>query len=348
MYINILDGGLNKLGIIDNFTSLIWTRRYYECGDFELYVRADAETLELIQNGTYVSRDNDDMLCFIETIRLDTDVENGNYLTVSGRCLKSLLERRIVWYQTNLYGRVDLALEQLIKHNAINADNENRNIWRLTMGSIPYTEEIINKQITGDNLYTTVIDFCKTYGWGFEIVRRNGLFVFNAYKGNDHSFSQTKNDYVVFSAEYDNLPRTNYSYSTVNFKNTARVAGEGEGTARKTATVGHENSDLDRYEVFVDANDVSSNNGEITDTEYYKLLTQRGTEAIAEARAIVNVDGEIDTTEQYVYKQDYTVGDIVQIKTEYGISARARILEVIESEDETGYKIIPTFSTWEV
>ena len=348
MYINVLNGGFGKIGIVDNFSSLIWTKRYFECGDFEVYVRADSDTLALFQQGTYVSRDDDDMICIIETIKLDTDVENGNYLTVSGRCLKSMLERRIVWYQTNLYGRADLALEQLIDHNAINTDNINRDFLNLSIGSTPYTDETVSKQITGANLYDCVVDFCKSFGWGFEIVRQGSGLKFNAYVGANRTASQSRNPKVVFSAEYDNLPRTNYLYSVLNYRNTARVAGEGEGTLRKTAIIGNDNTDLDRYEVFVDARDVSSNNGEIKDDDYYKLLVQRGKDKLSESPLTMNVDGEIDATEQYVYKEDYFVGDIVQIKTEYGINATARILEVIECEDETGHKIIPTFSSWEV
>lgn len=351
MQLNVLGRNLQLLGIIDNFSSLIWTKRFQECGDFEVYVRADSEMLALFQQGTYVSRNDDDMICIIETIRLDTDVENGNYLTISGRCLKSLLERRIIWYQTNLYGRVDLALEQLIVSNIIDADHGQRNMWQLTMGTVPYTEDTINKQITGDNLFTTVIDYCKSYDWGFEIVRQSEssrFFVINIFNGTDRSISQSVNPRVVFSAEYDNLPRTNYLYSRTNYKNTARVAGEGEGTLRKITVVGNENEDIDRYEMFVDARDISSNDGEIADYDYYQLLTRRGMDKLTSADIINDVDGEIDATEQYVYKKDYFVGDKVTIKTEYGITATARILEVIECEDETGYKIIPTFSSWEV
>ena len=45
----------------------------------------------------------------------------------------------------------------------------------------------------------------------------------------------------------------------------------------------------------------------------------------------------------YKYKQDYDVGDIVTIKNEYGIIADVRITEVTESEDSTGFSVIPTF-----
>ena len=50
----------------------------------------------------------------------------------------------------------------------------------------------------------------------------------------------------------------------------------------------------------------------------------------------------------YVLNKDYFLGDIVQVINEYGISATPRIIEIIESEDENGTSVVPTFSTWEV
>lgn len=343
MQIDVLNSWFERIGIVDDFSSLIWTKRFFECGDFEIYLRANSGILALFQQGTYVSRDDDDMVGIIETIKLTTDVENGNYLTISGRCLKAMLERRIVWYQTNLYGRADLALKQIVEHNAVNTGNINRDFLNLSIGSIPQTDKTINKQITGDNLYTTVVEFCKTYNWGFEIVRDVGsLVIFNVYTGTNRASE------VIFSAEYDTLPRTNYLRSVLNYRNTARIAGEGEGTARKSVIIGNDNVDLDRYETFVDARDVSSNNGEISEANYLKLLINRGDAKLAESKLQVTVDGEVNTLEQYGYKRDYFVGDIVSIKTEYGISATSRILEATEVEDASGYRTILTFSSWEV
>ena len=50
----------------------------------------------------------------------------------------------------------------------------------------------------------------------------------------------------------------------------------------------------------------------------------------------------------HTYGVDYFLGDIVQIENEYGIQASAQITEIIETENESGYSIIPTFSNWEV
>lgn len=44
---------------------------------------------------------------------------------------------------------------------------------------------------------------------------------------------------------------------------------------------------------------------------------------------------------------DYNLGDIVEVENEYGLKARVRITEVIESEDENGYTCIPKFENVE-
>ena len=133
------------------------------------------------------------------------------------------------------------------------------------------------------------------------------------------------------------------------FRNVALVGGEGEGNQRKYQAVGYGNpSGLDRYEIFVEADDISSNDNEITESEYLLLLSERGIEALAETGTTESFEGIVENQMMYVYKEHYQMGDIVQVKNKYNITATARVVEIIESENETGYHAVPTFSTWEV
>jgi len=50
----------------------------------------------------------------------------------------------------------------------------------------------------------------------------------------------------------------------------------------------------------------------------------------------------------YKYGEDYFLGDTVLIENDYGIKAKATIVEITEVEDETGYKIVPKLSEWRV
>ena len=85
-----------------------------------------------------------------------------------------------------------------------------------------------------------------------------------------------------------------------------------------------------------------------TDNEYATILRQRGKEKLFETGIIEGLSGEVDTTLQFIYRRDWDLGDLVSVENEYGMTATARILEVIEVDDESGYKVTPTFSEWEM
>ena len=59
MDIYILNEALEQIGIIDEYESLIWTRRYYAAGDFELYLPASAAVLDLLRVDRYLQREGD-------------------------------------------------------------------------------------------------------------------------------------------------------------------------------------------------------------------------------------------------------------------------------------------------
>lgn len=345
MEVYVRDKELSIIGIIDAFLSLIWTERYNSCGDFELYLYAKNENIAMLKEDYYLTRTDTESIMLIEEVNVITDVEEGNYLIVKGRSAEVLLNRRIVWQQTNLSGKVEKCIRQLILENAINPEDGNRKIQNLFMGEMQNFAETIDKQVTGTNLLTEIMDICASCNYGFKITLNDyNNFVFNIYKGIDRSYDQTENSFVVFSNEYDNLNASNYKYNKTEYSNIALVAGEGEGTERKRYTVGNA-SGMERYECFVDARDISTNNGEIEIDDYNYMLQQRGIEALKNECIIENFEGEADTTTTYTYRRDFYLGDIVQVENEYGMIAAPRITEVIESQDENDYKVLPTFSS---
>ena len=338
----ILDKSRQLVGVMDYFKSAIWTPRYYDVGDFELYISASNEVLEMMQEDFYVTRLDDDMACIIETVQLNTDAEEGSYVTVTGRCAKSILSRRIVWSQTILSGTVEDCIRQLITENVISPADENRKIDNFILGEHKGFTETMSMQVTGDNLLETITKICQTYEYGFNVTISSGNFIFDLYKGADRSANQSENPRVLFSPDLDNMISVNYHRTKTNFKNVALVAGEGEGLDRKTTSVG-EATGLDRYEMYVDARDISTNNGEIDDATYISMLAAKGDESLAENVITTSFAGEVEPSVNYTYKVDYHLGDKVQIKNEYGITASPRIIEMIECEDDTGYSVTPTF-----
>ena len=349
MDLYILNKNFEKIGLIDTYESVIWTSRYYTYGDFELYIPASTDNIKLLTDGNYIYRNDSDTSMIIEKIEISTDAESGNYLTVSGRSLESILNRRIIWNQTTFSGTGENLIYKLLNENIINPKDSKRKVANLILGESKGFTEKIDKQITGGNLGETVSAICTTYGYGFKItLNRNKKFLFSLYKGENRSYSQNVNPYVVFSPEFDNLINSKYEKDRTDLATVALVAGEGEGLSRKTAETGG-GTGLERYEIYVDARDISTDaENPVTDAEYKSILQAKGQENIKEHGVTEAFEGEVETSRMYQYKKDWNLGDTVQIENEYGISSTPQITEIIESDSKDGYSVIPTFSTWEV
>lgn len=350
MQLFVLNKDFEIIDIIDYYKSLEWVKRYCDTGDFVLKIIANAHTVQVLKKRNYIVREDDEKIYQIEKINLKSNEEDGDTLIVSGRSIEKILAQRIVWKQTSAGGgeTAEDFVRRIINENAINPSDPKRKIPRLKLGEKMGFSEKIEKQLTGDNLLTAVKEICNTYSYGFKIVMNEaGELVFDLYKGTDRSYRQNENPYVIFSQDFDNVVNTEYEYDETNISNVALIGGEGEGNERKFQTLGNAEG-MGRYELFVDAKDISSNNGEISTSEYNNMLLERGREKIAENTFIETYDGELENTNTYIYKKDYEIGDVVQIVDKFGIESTPRILEIIESMNENGYRIVATYGNWEV
>lgn len=358
MNIHVLDQQLNLLGIIDEYVSNIWRPAYYDIGDFELYLKASPEAVALLQKNRYLVRERDiavddegsvtyKKVMIIKNLRITTDYENGDFLTVKGRELKYLLHQRIIWGQSIISDSVEYALRRLIGSNAINPVEPTRTIPNMQHAEPKGYPEQIELQISNKQLDVAVSDICKTYNYGWDIYIKNNKLTVDIYKGVDRSYNQTERPYVVFSDDFDNLFSTEYAYSNEEYANMTLVGGEGEGLDRIYAYVNNELEGLERYEVFTDARDLSQNldseEEAISHEDYLALLEERGRENIAGMTITEGFSGEVIDV-NFKYGTDFNLGDVVTVINKYGIGKDARVLSVIESVDDSGVKVIPQFN----
>lgn len=350
-------GYFTKTAVIDYAASVIWVSRYCNCGEFEIYISASKELMELFSGEVLLTRDDSETTMVFEKKQLTTDAEKGDYLIVSGRSLESILARRVVNRQTTIDGTLASGIKKLLNDNVINPvgqtglSDDDRKIPNIEIGNIDYFTDPLKKQITGDNLLTAIIDICTSYSYGFKLNNKEDIdkFVFSIYKGSD------KSNRVVFSQKFGNLGKTEYSYDFSNSPNMLYVAGEGEGINRVITLYEPNVSDfselegLNRREYWVDQRDCSSTTGSgMTDTFYLQLLQSKGQEKYQEMRPVESYSGEIVNNDMYKYGVDYKLGDIVQIENDYGIKAKATIIEITEVEDINGYTLVPKLSDWRV
>lgn len=350
MELTLLNTSLDAIAVIDDYESLIWTDRYQEYGDFEIYTPVTPDILSVVKQDYYLINRDSDHTMIIEKLLIKTDVETGNHITITGRSLESILKRRIVWKQRSITGSLQNGIKTILEENIINPTNSKRKIDNFIFEESTderITSLKIDAQYTGDEIYDVVSKLCKEHEIGFRVtLNNNKQFVFKLYAGTDRSYEQTENPYVIFSPNFENIVNSNYLESKSALKNVTLIGGEGEGKNRKYHTVGNV-SGLDRREIFTDARDISSevDDKTLTNSEYNALLAQRGNEKLSENIAVVSFEGEIEPTTMFKYQEDFFNGDIVQIENEYGHSTKTRIIEMTISENEQGTSVYPTFST---
>nr|DAJ59443.1 MAG TPA: hypothetical protein [Bacteriophage sp.] len=356
MDITVLDKNLNALSIIDTYKSIIWTDRYNSYGDFEICSIVNDKLLNLLVPDNYLICDKSEHIMIIEKVQIKTDVDNGDTIIVSGRSLESILDRRIIWGQSVYRGKLnDVILAMLNECIIFPTDGErriNNFIWYVvpneSLNLLLSNMKPLEMQCTGDNLYDVITKLCNVYKTGFKIsLNNNKQFSFQLYAGEDRSYTQTKNPYVIFSPSFDNLINSNYIEDKSPLKTITLIAGEGEGSQRKYASIGN-GVGMDRRELFTDARDISSNiehDKTMSLEDYYKLLGIRGLEKLYEKRTLVSFEGKTETTQLFKYDKDFFMGDIIQIENVYGKNISARIVEIIMSEDESGFATYPTLQT---
>lgn len=370
MYIEVFNTKFERVAVCDNYESLIWTDRYNEPGDFELYFPMRTELLDIYVPDYYLvatehgpeSIKDSEYTMIIEDLKVTTDLDGGNHLIVTGRSLESILCRRIVWQQTTVKGNFQNAIQKLLNDNVIdpkpNSEKEKRKISNFVFQTNSEVESLTidETQYTGDVLYDAIKALCDVHNVGFSLKKNDrNEFIFKLYIGTDRSYSQTNNTYVVFSPAFDNIISSDYTENKSKYCNITLVAGEGEGAQRKTAIVGDTNvTGINRRELFTDARDISSktenDEGESTtmpDREYKKALENRGKEKLKEVEIEKTFEGQVEATQLYRYGEHFFMGDFCQLENEYGKQSRVKVVEYIHSESTSGIEEYPTFKVVE-
>ena len=340
----VADTNFIRLGVIDDYVSLIWTTRYYEHGDFQIEVPITEENVTMLAIGNYILRNDDDNIGIIEKVDLVYSSTNKRVLTVSGRFATQILGRRIVAEQTVVSGSISTCINKLIEDAITNPAINARKISNFVIDN--YTiATTIEAQYTGKNLYDIISELAKQYKFGFRItLNDDNEFVFTCYEGEDRSYNQNVNPYVIFSDEYDNLINSEYQRDASGIITDVLAAGEGEGDQRRTIWVTNNEvpTGINRFEYYDDSRNTSSNEGEISDQEYLEQLAEDGRMDLT--TYTVTFAGECDSSNIH-FGTDVNVGDLVTIENSIlGLSSTVRIIELIESVSPSGaYSIIPTF-----
>lgn len=268
MEVRVYSREMEFLGVIDNFESLIWTRKYNSCGTFELYAPATEENLRILEPGNMVVRhkgksEEETEAGIISTIE-DEESRQEESLVRKGNFLPVYLKRRIIQKTVNYSGEVAGAIYQLL--------NTVRKIPMLEPGPFLEGTQKVEFQVSYKNLLSYIEKLAKLGNIGFKITAnlKKKRMTFSLYEGKETT--------VLFSEKYENIEGIHHYFNDENYITYALVGGEGEGEERTFVEIDLGFSGLDRREVFIDARDVSSRDLRVEQDKLEKEVEEKKAE----------------------------------------------------------------------
>ena len=348
MELYVFDDNINLMHIVDSFVSLIWTRRYFKSGEFELHLPLTEDNIRYLIKNNIIYKKNDNEAGYIETRQIDLDEEGNEVLTIKGKFLTNYTDRRINWGQLLFNGKSEVLMRKLVNDNCINPSNSIRKIPLLELGELKNYTETIEYQNSYGNVVNELESIALTNELGYRINfnQIDKKLIFEVYKGVNRSVNQSLIAPCIFSRDFENILKQTYMESNNNYKNTVLVAGEGEGTARTLVSINNNNSGLNRRELFVDARDLQKEvDGVIlTDIQYKNTLIQRGKEKLTEYQEVKTFESNVNTRGNNIYKSDYDLGDIVTVTDKkWGVTLDTRITEIEEVYEDGKIEVNPVF-----
>lgn len=339
MNLIILDKNFDTLGIVSVFNTLIWDRRYYASGLFELHT--PAEFFELMNTGRYLYRNDREELGIIREVNFARDAKGARTAYCKGYFSEELLNNRVLNLPVNLTGTPENVGRQLVQRFIINPNDADRKIPQVVLGPVNGVGSSVTVTATGDKLGDKLYEVEKTQELShrFRYDYLTNALSFEVWKGKDRTDTQTVNSWAIFSDSFYNVKNAIYDRDESECKNFAYVAGEGEGNARTIVEVDIRRSpDEERRELYVDARDLQStytdDGGEehtYTAAQYQALLWQRGLEKLAEYEKVETVNSDVDPAANLTYMVDFDLGDLCTYRyADVGIEATKRITEIQE------------------
>lgn len=346
--------------VIDDATSVLWCERYTEPGEFVAKIRATPELLSYFwTHKALIARQDTDRIMVADRILMTTSAEDGDYITISGKSAEGLAGRRIISQKGSISSmNAAAALRYYMQENIASWWYYHEDTDHQHGRHNPYSRRYINllrhgqddERITrdisaepfGKNLGAFIADICKGSDFGFKVTFDGQAMTYSFYIGNDRSLNQSELPAVVFSEDFQNLGDTEYEWSSETYASHAIAGGSGTGQERIERDFFRsfrypDGAGINLREIFVDASSTSD-----------EMVGTAAQEACFAAQETVNFTGEILPTGQFKYRRDYFLGDRVSVVNRYGISGTATVTEVVETEDESGYKVIPTLGTLDV
>lgn len=363
MELAVLNSQYQPARLVEGYSSLIWTERFFQNGDFQLESQDVGGTLAQLPledpaqgvPPTIVTLRDSNVPMVVESHSIEKTLKDPPKITTTGRSLETVLDRRsnsmrdmsvsqaVADIHTDQLTAVDAAyyvIGQVIgdsSRGAAGVDPIPEVKIKLTRPS-GYTPpaNTTSFSVSGGELYSWALDHITSEKYGFRAIRpllfTDTQFTVEIYTGADRTTQ------VVFDARFDQFTSSKYLLSTLGWKNTMQVQAQNGSVV---VTDGGSYSGLGRRVGYLDA--TSETDQMASGTMLDALMPNLGTVELAKHLETVLFSGEVSRLNGYSYGKDFFLGDIVKLSGDYGLSQFVRVSEYVRSVDNQGEKAYPTF-----
>lgn len=330
MDIYILDQGLNTIGVVSTYDSILWTSKFYEPGTFKATFAFTENMNNKLKIGNLLYKDDSPEPGVITRKYLKLNKLGEQTIQVQGYMASRYLHQRIIWEKMILCGTPEEAMRQLVYAQVIEPSNAMRKIPGIVLGELKGYKGNIKKQVTYDNLQETLTAIAKTnrLGYRLRLDIEQKCFYFEVVQGVDRTAGSSHP--CIFSRDFQNVYTQEYFEDESNYSNVCLIGGAGEESDRTLAIVG-EGTGINRYEMFYNASGLLDAEG-IEETEYVAQLRQKGTEKLNSYAMAESFENKINQAKA----MPYDLGDYVTCTDEqWGITLDAQVTAIEKGYSKT-------------
>ncbi|MZQ75271.1 MAG: hypothetical protein GT589_03830 [Peptoclostridium sp.] len=341
--IRVINSNFELVADIELYETAIYKRSFTGVGTFEIYMPYFQGLLDVFGIKSFVIFDNNvHKVGIVKYLRIEITESGREQLIVGGRCLKSILQQRIVippagqaqWSRTSK--NVETVIKDMIADSMISAADADRNISFVQNAASQNRGSVISWDSRYYNLMDEVEKICNENGMGVfgHLDLTNKKVIFDVVEIFNTAIDNGVNPPVIFSKDYDDIKNQTYIYDTYSLVSDAFVAGQGEGVSRTIVEVGSGGTGIDRIESFIDARDIA----DVTE------LTSRGNEKLLEAGIKETFESSVLTHSAFQYGSDWDLGyKVTVVNSDLNKRLDTVITEVVENYSARGLELQVTF-----
>lgn len=339
--VRVISPGFELLGEIDDYESLIFVRKHYFVGEFELYINIEKEhTEKLVKDNLIWIGNNNKKVGVIRHREIKLTEEGTEQLFIKGYTLKGVLGRRIIVPPNgsaydNVVGSQEYIMKQFVDNNFVNPTDISRKIPQIYINSNQNRGnqdkwrgrfETVSDKLTEIGIYSEL-------GWDVWLDTGNKRWVFDVVEGRNLTASQKSLPPVLFSVDFDNIKGQSFIDSSLKHSNVGYAGGKGEEENRLIQQIGKEQG-LSRIESFIDCSNADN----------IEEINEEGQRKLKELKRILTFESEVIDFNSFVYGKDWDLGDTATIQNKkWNVTMDAQIVEVREIYDINGFNIEPVF-----